>query len=113
MHVSRIRKTGDEEDLVLKEKEAWIRSVAVSPDNNRIVSVGQSGLIQVWPISASDALKEIRSIKNYEAFLSTPVNEEVLKEELGPELYNSLWKPDPKNRNFNDLWNELQKNYMN
>jgi WD40 repeat protein len=113
MHVSRIKKTGDEEDLVLKEKEAWIRSVAVSPDNNRIISVGQSGLIQVWPLSAAEALREIRSIKNYEAFLAAPVNENVLKEELGLELYNSLWKPDPKNKNFNDLWIELQKNYLN
>ena len=114
MRVKRLFKTVDEEDdLVFKEKDAWIRNLCLSPDNKYVVSVGQSGLIQVWPVTLDYVLKEIKGIKKYKDFLYGSINESGLKEELGDELFKSIWELDPKNKNFKDLWESLQTNYLN
>lgn len=102
-----------EEDLVFREKDLWIRSLSISPDNNYAVSVGQSGLIQVWPLTTECAMKEIIGIERYLNFLKGTVNESGLKAELGNELFESLWKFDEKNKNFNELWENLKINYLN
>ena len=91
-----------EEDLVFKEKDAWIRNFwPLSPDNSDMLCLsGQSGLIQVWPVTLEYVLKEIKGIKKYQDFLNGSINESGLKEELGDELFKSLWELDPKNKNF-------------
>jgi WD40 repeat protein len=114
MHVKRLFKTVEEEDdLVFKEKDAWIRNLCVSPDNNYVVSVGQSGLIQVWPVSLENVVSELKGIKKYKDFLFGSINESALKEELGDELFKSIWELDSGNKSFKDLWESLQTNYLN
>jgi WD40 repeat protein len=114
LRVKRLINTGIlEEDLVFREKDLWIRNLSISPDNNYAVSVGQSGLIQVWPLTTECALKEIIGIERYLNFLKGTVNESGLKAELGNELFESLWKFDEKNKNFNELWESLKINYLN
>jgi WD40 repeat protein len=103
----------EEDDLVFKEKDAWIRNLCVSPDNNYVVSVGQSGLIQVWPVSLENVVSELKGIKKYKDFLFGSINESALKEELGDELFKSIWELDSGNKSFKDLWESLQTNYLN
>jgi WD40 repeat protein len=114
MRVKRLFNTVEEEDeLVFKEKDAWIRNLCISPDNNYVVSVGQSGLIQVWPVTLENMVSELKGIKKYKDFLYGSINEAGLKEELGDELFKSIWELDSRNKSFKDLWESLQTNYLN
>jgi WD40 repeat protein len=114
MRVKRLfKKDDDEEDLVFKEKDVWIRNLCLSPDNKYVVSVGQSGLIQVWPVTLEYALNEIKGIKKYKDYLNGSLNETGLKIEIGDKLFESLWKMDSDIKNFKELWEVLKTNYLN
>jgi WD40 repeat protein len=110
---TQIFKLKNEESLVFKEKEVWIRSVAICPDNKYIISVGQSGLVQTWPLDNEIILKELQAIQQYNSFLNLDVNEIRLKEELGDVLYKSIWESDFKSKNFKEYWDDLKKKYLN
>ena len=101
----------DEDNLVLKEKDTWIRDVAASPNNEYVVSVGQLGLIQVWPSNLDVVLKRVNKIKNYHKLLMGNPNEAKIKEEIGEQLFNDIYKFQKKT-NFGDYWSALQDKYL-
>jgi hypothetical protein len=111
--VIRLKGGGEEEDLVLREKDAWVRGVALSGDAKYAIAVGQSGLVQWWPLRAEHVLEEIRKISPYAAVLNSPVNQTRLREEIGDDLFNSISNIEGDSRNFGELWMSLQKKYLN
>lgn len=113
IHLSRLFKTPEEEDLVFREKDAWIRGLAFSPDNKYVVSTGQAGLIQIWPAAPETALEQLRTISAYNGFLSGASNEAQLKEELGTDLFKTISELEAPNGNFKDVWEGFQKKYLN
>jgi WD40 repeat protein/energy-coupling factor transporter ATP-binding protein EcfA2 len=111
----------DEEDFVFKEKDAWVRSLAICSERDCIVSVGQSGMIQVWPASIPTLLKELRSqelnkVKLYDNFLKIKNVEPGFEEELGKKLLMSISGSDKGKKDyksFDDFWLDMQKKYLN
>ena len=104
--------TKDDGSLVYKENRAWVRGISISNDNNYIVSVGQSGLVQIWPVNLKTVLKEIIGVKYYSGYLNSPINKMASKEELGKDLFKSLSELG-NDGSIEALWNELQKTYLN
>jgi WD40 repeat protein/energy-coupling factor transporter ATP-binding protein EcfA2 len=121
IRASRILKPkSGEEDLVFKEKEAWVRGLAISPKDDRyVLGVGQSGLIQVWPANLEMLLNELKGIKDkkYKTYLSSPLNEIRFKEEFDENLYKNLWSGTKDGKalypDFKTYWESLQKKYLN
>ena len=101
------------EDIVLREKRAWIRQAALSGANGQVISVGQSSLVQAWPAGQSMALAEVKKIELYKKYLDCKINEKYLREELGQELFESLLKLDGEKDDIQNIWNELKRFYLN
>ena len=112
IHVNQVLKSNNDEELFFEEKETWIRDIAITPNNDYIVTVGQSNLIQIWPAQLKIILKDLQSIKEYKTYFDTEVNEQLIKDELGDELFKSIWKLDIKNDKFGDFWKSIQSKYL-
>jgi len=100
------------ECLILEEKKAWIRSIAISPDRSFIVSAGQNGLIQFWPTKSQYLLKEINQIPKYNSILNRVPNENDFREALGNDLFESIIKTNQEKSSFNELWNNFISLYL-
>lgn len=101
-----------EEDFALKEKELWIRNFACTPNEKFVVSVGKSGLVQVWPINSKIIMEELIGINYFKPYFKARVSENLLKKELGDELFQSLWTQNLSNKNFTEYWKFLNSKYI-
>jgi WD40 repeat protein len=108
INVSQTLKSNSEHDLVFEEKPSWIRNIELTPNNNYIIAVGQSNLIQIWPSQLKVIINDIKGIKEYHRYFENNVNEQLFKDELGDELFERIWKLNSKNNNFSDFWNEIK-----
>lgn len=104
--------TKNDGSLVYKENRAWVRDIEIDRSGNYLLSVGQSGLVQIWPVDLKTVLKEIIGVNSYSGYLHSPINKIALKEELGQALFKSLCELG-KDGNLESLWVELQKTYLN
>lgn len=104
--------TKNEGTLVYKENRAWVRDIDLSRDGKYLISVGQAGLVQIWPLDLKTVLKEISGVHYYSGYLNAAINKTAIKEELGEALYKSLCDLG-KDGSIDALWEELQKTYLN
>ena len=100
------------EGLILKESNAWIRSLALSPDNKFIVAIGRGGLIQIWPTSLEVLLGEIARLPKDKSPIDKPIDKDMLKDEIGNSLYKSLEELDSKNSGIDKLWDSFINKYI-
>ncbi|MCB9251579.1 MAG: hypothetical protein H6605_03880 [Flavobacteriales bacterium] len=96
------------EELVFRENQAWIRSIALSEDNKNIVSVGQGGHITIWPANLEILVRTLYKTANVQSLLEHPnlAVEGEFCQAVGTDLYKSIVEIDPKVNSMNKFWFE-------
>jgi WD40 repeat protein/energy-coupling factor transporter ATP-binding protein EcfA2 len=98
------------EDLIFQDKRGWVRDIAMSPDNKYVLGVGQSGVIQLWPLTELTVLQEFAGVSSNKKMITTSLKEQEIEKEIGADIYKRLWAG--KYKSFKDFWNSMTNKYL-
>ena len=99
------------EDLIFQDRKGWVRNIALSPNYRYILSVGQSGLMQLWPLTERIALRELTGIEANKRIVMGDVDEREIEKEIGTDIYKKLWAG--KYKTFQEFWTAMANKYIN
>ncbi|MFD1256656.1 hypothetical protein ACFQ3S_07590 [Mucilaginibacter terrae] len=99
------------EDLIFQERKSWVRNIAISPNYKYVLSVGQSGLIQLWPVTERIVLQELTGIADNKRIITGDLKDREIEKEIGADIYRRLWAG--KYKNFQDFWTAMTNKYIN
>ncbi|MVN91235.1 nSTAND1 domain-containing NTPase [Mucilaginibacter aquatilis] len=105
------RKEDKGEDLIFQDRKGWVRNIAMSPNYRYVLSVGQSGLMQLWPLTERVALRELTGIEANKKVITGDLDERELEKEIGADVYRKLWLG--KYKNFRAFWMAMTSKYLN
>jgi len=57
-------------------------------------------------------MEELIGINYFKPYFKARVSENLLKKELGDELFQSLWTQNLSNKNFTEYWKFLNSKYI-
>ncbi|UEG55100.1 hypothetical protein LLH06_09010 [Mucilaginibacter daejeonensis] len=98
------------EDLIFQERKSWVRNIAVSPNYRYVLSVGQRGILQLWPATERVALQELTDITADRKLITGDVKEHDIEKEIGADIYKKLWAG--KYKSFDDFWTAMVTKYI-
>lgn len=98
------------EDLIFQDKRGWVRDIAMSPDNKYVLGVGQSGVIQLWPLTELTVLQEFAGVSSNKRMITNNLREQAIEKEIGADIYKRLWYG--KYKSFKDFWNTMTNKYL-
>ncbi|MDT3401525.1 NACHT and WD repeat domain-containing protein [Mucilaginibacter terrae] len=99
------------EDLIFQDRKGWVRNIAMSPNYRYVVSVGQSGLMQLWPLTERVALRELTGIEANKRIIMGEVDGRDIEKEIGTDIYKKLWAG--KYKSFQAFWTAMANKYLN
>jgi len=100
------------EDLIFQERKGWIRDIVMSPDNRYVLAMGQSGVLQLWPLTELTVLQELTTVANNKKIIKSAVKEREMEKEIGDDVYKTLVNKY-KSKSFSDFWNKMTNKYIN
>jgi WD40 repeat protein/ABC-type dipeptide/oligopeptide/nickel transport system ATPase component len=99
------------EDLIFQDRKSWVRNIAMSPNYKYILSVGQSGLMQLWPVTERIVLQELTNIADNKKIITGDLKDKEIEKEIGSDIYKRLWQG--KYKNFKGFWSAMANKYIN
>ena len=99
------------EDLIFQDRKSWVRNIAISPNYKYILSVGQSGLMQLWPVTERIVLQELTNIADNRKIITGDLKDKEIEKEIGADIYKRLWQG--KYKSFKEFWNTMTNKYIN
>jgi hypothetical protein len=99
------------EDLIFQDRKSWVRNIAISPNYKYVLSVGQLGLMQLWPVTERIVLQELTGINDNKKIITGDLKDREIEKQIGADIYKRLWAG--KYKNFQDFWTAMTNKYIN